>query len=231
MVLIHRALPPPSPSKETTPIKEKEARSKLRKDHKPLSDSYAYDLYTFTFSKKPELNERFNQHLSTKKINKTVLYFIFIYNCIGLPAVIYKDIYRSTDLYDGVYGIFGHMFLFTVLFVHATFFTLYYIESLDTGKSSYIVRPFSFPFSSYRLFCTTTNLFVENHMDCQWTVVTRQASGGQSKQYFADSDHRDECLHRYQSLCLRYYHVSTVLHPIQYTYCFLYKDMSYKYSF
>ena len=130
-------------SKETTPIKEKEGgpgcsgplltRSKFLKDSKLLS-AYSYDLCTFTFNKRPKLNERFDQHLQTIKINKSILFGMFIYNCIGLTTVMIKDIYLSTDLYDGLYGVFGQIFLFTVLLVHAMFFTLYYLESWDTGK-------------------------------------------------------------------------------------------------
>ena len=157
MVLIHRReVTPPPPqsstptkkeigsgqrplSKETTPTKEKGGsvptltRSKFSKDTKLLS-TYFYDLYTFTFSKRPELNERFGQHLQMTKINKSILFGMFVYNCIGLTTVMIKDMYLSTDLYDGLYGVFGHMFLFTVLFVHAAFFTLYYLESWDAGK-------------------------------------------------------------------------------------------------
>ena len=49
-------------------------------------------------------------------------------------------------------------------------------------------------------------------------VMTRQDNRGQSKKHGEYSDHRDECIYRYESLCLWCYHVSKNPHPIEYLY-------------
>ena len=101
--------------------------NRMRRNSKgPIN--YQYSPYTFSFLKKPELNQLFDEHLQTKKITPSIMNGMFIYNCIAFPGFVYKDVYLNTVLFDGVYGRFGQLFLCTVFLVHGLFFTFYRLE-------------------------------------------------------------------------------------------------------
>lgn len=80
------------------------------------------------------LNDEFERYLQTKKLHRPTLNGMLVYNVIALPAFIYRDIYQKHDLLSGTFGLFGQLFLCTVLLVHILFFMLYHLETKNVDN-------------------------------------------------------------------------------------------------
>ena len=115
-----------SDSNKPAPLK----KSAERKEHpgSSLIGDESYNPWTFDFTS-PELNNELMRWFRATKMKRSTLNGQFVYNAFALPAFIYHDIYKKSELLSGKFGTTGQVFLCSVLLVHVLFFLFYYYET------------------------------------------------------------------------------------------------------